>query len=148
MFYTMPRKKTKSKKEQPTVTQLKKKLDAIYSQYIRRKYSDYRGYCSCVTCGVSKHVKHMQCGHYVPRTHLSLRYDERNTFPQCASCNVFQKGRMDEYAIFLINKFGDSILNELNIEKHKITKNFPYEEKIRYYKEKLLDMPDVPEATS
>ena len=32
-------------------TDYKKKLDEVFSQYIRLKYSDKRGYCRCISCG-------------------------------------------------------------------------------------------------
>ena len=39
----------------PTVSKLKKKLDAIFSKYIRLKDADKNGYVKCYTCGVKKY---------------------------------------------------------------------------------------------
>lgn len=121
----------------PTVSKLKKKLDEIYSKYIRNKYADKDGYCTCVTCGVRKHWKEMQNGHYIPRTHNSTRWYDRNCHPQCVSCNVFMKGRMDEYALFLVWTYGQGILEELHKKKSEIfpIKTFWLEEQIQKYKE-------------
>ena len=33
---------------------LEKKLDAVFSEYIRRKYADKNGIVSCYTCGKKK----------------------------------------------------------------------------------------------
>lgn len=79
--------------------------------------------------------KELQCGHYVSRSHLSLRYDERNCHPQCVGCNIFKSGAMDEYALALVRQYGDGILEELGREKQKIVKDFPYYEKLQFYKE-------------
>ena len=49
---TMP--KTSKK---PTRSKLVKKLDVIFSQYIRLSNSNSRGYCKCVTCGKEGHWK-------------------------------------------------------------------------------------------
>lgn len=79
---------------------------------------DEHGFNTCFTCGTVKPWKELQNGHYVSRTYLSLRYDPRNCNPQCAGCNIFKKGNLDVYAIKLIEKYGPSILSQLNKEKY------------------------------
>lgn len=99
----------------PTISKLKKKLDTVFSLYIRKKYADHREYVECVTCKVKKPIKEMQNGHYVSRGNNSLRFSEDNCFPQCVGCNVFKKGNYPAYTSFLINKFGSD--HVLNLEK-------------------------------
>lgn len=67
----------------PTISKLKKKADTLFSQYIRLKNSDWRGYCQCYTCGKIDHYKKMQCGHYEKRGNNATRYDEENCRVQC-----------------------------------------------------------------
>jgi hypothetical protein len=81
----------------PSISKLKKKADAIFSQYIRLKNSDWRGYCTCYTCGKISHYKKLQCGHFEKRGNNATRYDEENCRVQCVGCNVFQAGN---YPIF------------------------------------------------
>lgn len=100
-----------------TISSLKKKLDKIFSEYIRK-----RDKARCFTCGKQGEVKTMQCGHYVPRQHLVTRYSEINCNTQCVGCNVFKRGNMDEYALKLKKKYGPRVLEELNREKYKIHK--------------------------
>lgn len=89
------------------------------SMYIRLKYADKKGYVKCVTCGVVRHWKdQMDCGHYIPRTHNATFLCEENLHPQCKSCNVFAKGRMDEYALFIIDTYGIEKLRELRALKY------------------------------
>lgn len=71
--------------------------DAIFSQFIRLKYADKNGKVSCYTCGNVKHWSMMQCGHYMKRAHLYLRWDERNCRVQDALCNEHLHGNMAEY---------------------------------------------------
>jgi 5-methylcytosine-specific restriction endonuclease McrA len=53
--------------------------DAMCSMYIRKKDP------VCFQCGSTRNV---QCGHLFPRgLSLRLRWDERNLWPQCKSCN-------------------------------------------------------------
>ena len=81
-------------------SQLKKKLDATFSLWVRNRGSK-DGYNQCYTCGITKPIKQLQCGHYVSRTALSTRWDEDNARPQCMPCNVFQHGNMVEYSLLL-----------------------------------------------
>ena len=57
------------------------------------------------------------CGHYISREVKILRFDPRNTAPQCQSCNRFKEGKKDEFALYLIKKYGKNILQNLNKEK-------------------------------
>lgn len=125
----MKKKKTKQK----TQSQLKKILDKLFSEYVRRKYSDENEEAVCVTCGVRKHWKELQNGHYISRTHTATRYHLKNCHVQCVACNVFMRGRLDEYALFLLKTYGKNILTELNIEKRKIVKDYPYQKEVERY---------------
>lgn len=111
---------------------LKRKLDEIYSLYVRQAAADSEGFLSCY-CGVRIHWKESDCSHYIPRGCLALRYDPRNTLPSCRRCNRFMGGNLQAYALVLQSRFGTSILQELERERQKITKNFPYEEMIEKY---------------
>lgn len=71
--------------------------DAVFSQYIRLKNVKETGFSSCFTCGIEKHWTILQCGHYIKRGHLYLRWDERNCKPQCQQCNEFEDGNMKSY---------------------------------------------------
>lgn len=71
--------------------------DAIFSKFIRLKYSDKDGKVACFTCGNKKHWTLMQNGHFIKRGHLFLRYDERNCRPQDSECNELKYGNIPYY---------------------------------------------------
>lgn len=71
--------------------------DRIFSQFIRLKYADEKGMVKCFTCDVVKHWTLMQNGHFIKRSHLYLRWDERNCRPQENICNEVLHGNMAEY---------------------------------------------------
>ncbi len=126
-----------------TLSKLKKELDKVYSRYIRLREADENGFTQCVTCGVAKHWKDgMQAGHFCSRRYLSLRFDERQVWPQCISCNMYHEGNMVSYAIFMQKKFGPDILEQLEKEKRQTVKYDRdwYKEKIAYYKEKVKEL--------
>ena len=93
-----------------------KNADIAHSKYIRLKESK-DGYNKCVSCGRVYLISEMDCGHFVGRAHMSTRYLDKNTHPQCRRCNRFQEGNKDEYALWLIKKYGEGIIEELNRKK-------------------------------
>lgn len=131
------------KKKQKSLGKLKKEFDSVFSRYIRLVNSK-NGMCMCVTCGKWLPIKQAQCGHYVSRTYLSLRFDHRNTAIQCYSCNVCKHGSLDEYALWLIGEYGNGILEELNRKKWEQKKysRLEYEMFIKIYKDKIKRLND------
>lgn len=73
------------------------KLDAVFSEYIRLSHADEYGIVKCVTCGKYDHWKRMDCGHFIPRTHLATRFNEVNCAPQCPECNQWKGGMLEKY---------------------------------------------------
>lgn len=119
-----------------TAAKLKKELDSIFSKYIRLTYADKEGMVACYTCGKVAHYKQMQNGHFISRQYLATRFDEWNCRPQDVGCNIYGNGKQVEFARKLeIEKKGITL--KLYKEAQKIVKNFPYEEKIIYYTEKV-----------
>ena len=123
--------------KKPTRSKLVKKLDVIFSQYIRLSNSNSRGYCKCVTCGKEGHWKNggIQAGHFMSRKHYSTRWDERNVKPQCVACNVYRAGEQYRYSLYLGNNLSEQLLKESR-ELRKFTNN-ELEEMTNYYSEKL-----------
>lgn len=103
-----------------TIKSLIKKLDKIFSIFIRKKDCDSNGFVQCYTCISRKHYTEMDAGHYVSRRYLSVRFDERNTKPQCRKCNRFLNGNPTVYTLKLIGEYGVPILDELNRKRQRI----------------------------
>lgn len=124
----------KQAKKDKSLSWYKKELDRVFSQFIRLRDKGV-----CFTCGNKKYWKLQQNGHYISRVHMSVRFSEKNCNAQCASCNIFKNGNMDEYALALQKKWGKGILLQLNQEKYKVTKLTRewYEQKIEHYKKQV-----------
>ncbi len=118
------------------ISSYKKKLDTVFSQFIRLR-DNGKG---CYTCGVKRTWKELQCGHFCPRQYLSLRYDERNCHSQCYACNMLYNGQPSRYAINLKRDYGEGIIEELERKRQEITRYFPYELKLEEYKQKVADL--------
>lgn len=129
--------KGKPKKSQ---AKLKKDLDKVFSIYVRQKYADKEGKAQCYTCEVTKEVRELHCGHFISRSYLATRFEEDNVRPQCVGCNVFGGGRNVIFAANLERDCGKGTVDRLFKKAQEIVKNFPYEEKIDYYKLKLKEL--------
>jgi hypothetical protein len=125
-----------------TISKLKKKLDVLFSQYIRRKNADHLGRVKCFTCGVEKHWKEQQAGHFQSRSHHSTRWDEVNVQVQCVKCNMFRQGEQYKFGLYLDDRFGDGIAEELENRAKTIVKlnRVDYEEAIERYKQKINEL--------
>mgnify|MGYP003654490611 FL=1 len=115
----------KKKSKKPTVTVLKKKLDTVFSRYIRLKDANPAGYVDCYTCGVTKlwEKDGMQAGHFMSRKHTITRWDERNVKPQCYTCNCHYYGRQYLFGINLDIEYGEGTSQELLITSKQAQKN-------------------------
>jgi 5-methylcytosine-specific restriction endonuclease McrA len=126
--------KSKSK----PLTFYKKKLDQVFGRYIRARDNH-----TCYTCGLQMEPTKSQCGHFVPRQYLSLRFDETNCHAQCYPCNMLYNGQPSAYAARLKKDFGPSIVEKLERKRREITKLTQawYEERIAEYQAKLDALP-------
>tara|TARA_R110000851_G_scaffold323787_1_gene490708 strand:+ start:126 stop:515 length:390 start_codon:yes stop_codon:yes gene_type:complete len=118
-----------------TRSKLVKKLDTVFSQYIRQKNA-VDEISTCFTCGKKDHWKKLQNGHFQSRKHYSTRWDEINCQVQCAGCNVFKYGEQYVFGKKLDQKFGQGTSERLHVKSKQIIKlaDFELEELIIKYK--------------
>lgn len=130
-------------KKVKNIQTLKKDLWKVFSEWIRRKDADFNGYATCVTCGIRKHWKELDAGHYIAKTAgLSVYFEEKNVHPQCTACNRFRHGNLAQYALYLKGKYGDQILEELDWKRKQKAeiKLGEYIKLIEIYKTKLKNL--------
>lgn len=98
-------------------------LDEIFSKYIRIKHSNKDGIAKCYTSGVELPYTILQCGHFIPRSHLSTRWLEENCRPQAQFDNCYLSGNLKIFATNLdIEKKGTTkMLYEMSKEIYKPT---------------------------
>lgn len=119
-MYYLRKKKTKPKEFQkgPTkksVSALVRKLDRVFSEYIRLRDSKPYGYkyFKCISCGAVKPYEQMDCGHFIGRTHMATRFDEKNSNGECKSCNRFSSDHIIYYQRNLVRKYGQEAVDML-----------------------------------
>lgn len=113
------------------------KLDAIFSEYIRRRYAE-DDIAICVTCGKTDHYKSLQAGHFISRKQYATRWDEDNVQVQCVACNVYRYGEQYKFGLYL----GAEKSQELLQKSRQTVKFLDYElqEMIELYKHKVAEL--------
>lgn len=109
------------------------------SKYIRlrdaiayhKKYpSTPFGYVKCCTCPrIVIWDKNCDAGHYISRGSGGMSgvyFDERNIHAQCKSCNGFHQGRQAVYREFMLEKYGQDVIDKLGF----LDKNQSYKGKL------------------
>lgn len=116
---------------------LKKALWEVFTKFIkaRDKYT-------CFTCGRRSEGQGMGGGHYKPKGACGAEYyfSEINVNAQCTYCNLTLQGDQVNYRERLVKKYGEDVVMDIDLNYHKPCPDYPYEEKIAEYKQKLLDL--------
>lgn len=120
-------------------TALIAKLDRVFSQFVRLSHADEGGTVECVTCGKLMHWKEAHAGHLYSRRHMATRWDIRNVHPQCCGCNTFRAGEGARYSLYVIERYGQDVLEELDARSRKIHKftSSDLEHLIAHFKERV-----------
>ena len=126
------------------IQKLKKKLDSIFSRWVRFSAADSRGMVKCFTCDYIEFVKKLQNGHYVPRQHVMTRFLPDNCRPQCFICNMRYGGRPQEFRERLIEELGEERVVEVEQLRHsrESLDRFALEAMIKDYNGRLAELPE------
>lgn len=116
-----------------------KKLDRVFSEFIRLRDTMPNGMFRCISCGKIKPYSQADCGHYHSRTHMSTRFDEENANAECRACNRFCADHLVGYRKNLIAKIGEHRLDVLEWRAHQMKKwsDFELKELIKHYQAKI-----------
>ena len=137
-------KKKRTAVKRTSVALLKKEVWKAFSEYIRQRDADWKGYVKCVTCQTYGPWQMFQSGHFIPGRRNSILFDERHVYAQCVSCNVFKHGNLIAYYPFMLKKVGKKVIKELE-DLNKIDKQFTVPEleaKLMEIKKKTQDLHD------
>lgn len=133
-------------KKMPSKPALVKKLDTIFSKFIRlrdTKQWNFK-YGRCISCGRLLPYEKLQCGHYHSRTHMNTRFDEANCNAECVHCNIFSADHLIGYRENLTKKIGQRAVDLLNVKAHQ-TKSYSCSELqilIDYYTKEVKKLQD------
>lgn len=129
------------------IKKLDEKLWKLFSEYVRRRdaYKFSKGnIVKCVTCSCTKTWKEMDAGHFISRSKLAIKFDEKNVNCQCKSCNgPYGSGKQYEHALAIDRMHGPGTAELLLIKSKTTVKwgKFEYELLIQEVKAKLSMIP-------
>lgn len=126
-------KKQKDVKKQNNVTKrafkasdrsiIKAKAQRLVNRYARLR-DQYENGIRCVTCDSTKGKR--DGGHFLPTSGYSaIRYNTNQIFQQCVSCNQHNHGRPKEYRVFMVSKYGEEYVK--NLEAQNVTRSYSTE---------------------
>lgn len=86
-MYYLKKSKSGKKKREGLSAQIRK-LDRVFSLYIRLRDSRPFGYRQfrCISCGMIKPFDQADAGHFIGRTNMATRFDEENVWCECRNC--------------------------------------------------------------
>ena len=125
----------RSKKSTISIKSLKRKLTEVFNGWVRER-DKLRG---CISCG----GRVQQAGHYWSTSQCpqaQMRYFEKNVNGQCIHCNKWLEGNRQGYREGLIKKYGEKVLQTLDVKRSLKTDpwtRFEYELMIKNYKRKF-----------
>ena len=94
-------------KKAESIGVLTKKLDRIFSVYVRLSGTKQGGSCKCFTCDKVLHWREIQCGHFQSRRFYSTRFHVLNCKPQCYACNIGLSGNQYTFGVNLDKLHGE-----------------------------------------
>jgi len=107
-------------KRENHIPTLKKEADRLFSYFIRN-----RDNWTCQTCGIKVYGSNAHCSHFVGRNNMATRYEERNCICQCSRENMFMEGNKPKFALFLMKKYGNEIIEELVNQGEQVVEPTP-----------------------
>jgi hypothetical protein len=115
------------------------KLWKVFSEYIRRRDADKDGNCKCITCGLVRPWKQMDCGHGIPRQHKATKFSEINNHAQCKRCNGFEGGKREVYKVEVDKRYGAGTWDKLELASKMTFKRtqFEIDTMTEFYKQEL-----------
>ncbi len=91
-------------------------------------------YGRCVTCGKAFPFKELQAGHFIPGRYNGILFEEDGVHAQCRGCNILGRGRLSEYQRYMLESYGQEVIDDLydkSRRPRKITIDEHKEETIR-----------------
>lgn len=141
--------KKKNVKGFKSIPSLEKKLDRIFSRFIRLRDTKEYGfkYGRCISCGRVKPYDQLDCGHFHSRIHRNTRYDEDNCHIECHYCNRMSADHLIAYQENLIKKIGQKRFDLLRVKAKMTCKRsaFELELMIKEYEKKVKKLLDETE---
>lgn len=110
-------------RKKKTIAALLNDAAVLVQKLVRIKAAQVEGESiRCVTCGITKHWKEMQGGHFISRRFTKYKLAEENVHPQCPACNGPRQGNYQAYTLYMIDMYGRDAVEEMLATKSQTVK--------------------------
>lgn len=127
---TVWNKKPKSKTQTSPIDKDEKRAETYFSKYIRLRdcIATLRSneVFKCCSCWKITLFKNWDAGHFISRMHKNTKFDERNCFGQCKTCNRYQQGNWDKMYEHIKKLYGQETIDELLEKSREIVRYQDY----------------------
>lgn len=115
-----------------------KRLDTIFSKFIRLRDTNDEGYGKCISSGKFVHYNDADAGHFMSREHMATRWNEKNVHLQSRGDNRFKQGKQFSQALNIDRKYGSGTCEILMVESKRLSKitDFEIEALIKHYRDR------------
>jgi hypothetical protein len=136
---------TLNKKSKSPKAKAKEDAWAAFSLYIRTRDSllttGSLRQCVCVTCGRKRPRLGKGCiqaGHFLAGRTGAVLFSEIGVNGQCYGCNIGKGGHYVEYTLYMVERYGKPIVDQLILDSKKTLqyKEYEYREIEQLYKDK------------
>jgi len=88
------------------------------------------------------YVNYKEAGHFIGRSNMSLRWDEKNVNGQCGHCNQTLNGNPHGYEYGITDRYGKKELDRIKNTGYsiKLYKSYDLERMIDEYREKTKNL--------
>ena len=113
------KKKTENRKAIKEFNNQDKKVLKELAQKLANKYGRLRDlYHNGHRCCTCSNTGKMDGGHFLPTSGYSaIRYNVNQIHQQCVPCNRYNGGRPKEYRVFMVDKYGEDYVQQLESNK-------------------------------
>lgn len=116
-----------------------RRLDNVFSKYIRLRDTDDNGYGKCISTGRLIHYSEADAGHFISRDRYSTRWNEKNVHLQSRQANRFKSGQQFSQSISIDRLYGEGTAELLLAESRRPSKltDFEIDVLINHYKKEV-----------
>lgn len=139
---------TQKKKRELSTSSYKLKAWKAFSRYIRVRdcllTTGKPDHGICCTCGKAVEYKYSQAGHFISGRRNAVLFSEKGVHLQCYGCNIGRGGALHEYWLFMEEKYGRPVIDQLireSKETVKYTKQ-DYQDIAKEYHDKIEELLD------
>ena len=112
------------KKELMTRSQWYNRLQTLVNQYVLHVRDVGK---PCCTCGTTNPAIKYDAGHcFTVKARPDIRFNLKNIHRQCSvQCNQHGSGMRAEYKVFIVDTYGDHVLEKLELKNPDLKEQFP-----------------------